>query len=138
MSALSEQVRKAIKTALAGTAATTVYHDEAAPNAVYPYIVFNRQGPGTILYALAGNNVGEDDLWLINCTSDEETDATKSPIEINEAILQDALSQLGTSLTLSGGVTRIVRKISDVPRRKETVVNKSVFTDGFLLRVFAE
>ncbi len=143
MATLAEKVRKALygKLNVAGVTtyvSTRIYNMTAPETAVYPFLTYTRQAPGAVVYGLDGSVQLEDDLWMIKALTTEDDSASYAPQELADLILEAALTAIGTTLTLSGGTTRIVRRFSDIPPMADTVSDRLVYQHGFLLRVAAQ
>lgn len=143
MSVLSEKVRIALfaKLLVAGVTnlATGGVHFEVAPEtANLPFVVFQRVAPGTVLYSLSGANQGEDDIWMIKSLADEDSVAALEPQTLNELILAACQTAVGTQLSLTGAVTRAVRRTGDIPSFTETLSDRRIYHAGFYLRIFTE
>lgn len=136
MSALSEQVRTAIYLGLSRTN-LPVYFEEADAEAVYPYLLFRRQA-SKYEYAFNVTRVCEDDLWLIKAVCDEDAAQaqSKSPTEVNEAALADAMTRFD-DLPLSTGQTLAAYPVNDLILPKEILGDRTIFSSGILFRVVA-
>lgn len=155
MSALSEKVRPALFTAMNVTDVLSLaiggVHYQVAPTQIstedgvgnetvsdieYPFVVFRRY-PADVHYALANNNVGERDEWLIKALVDEDSSADKEPPELAEDILTACETAIGTALTITGGTVSRVRRTREMPDYIEQLNDRQVWHHGFFLEVFA-
>lgn len=143
MSTLSEKIRVALFAKLNVAAvvgagkATAVYHAKAPETALFPYLIFRRQAPGTVNYTFGLTLSHEDDLWLIKVLTDEDSSVTKEPEALAEEILGFAETAIGTSLTLTGSETWTVHRQADIPSFTEDQTDRSIYNHGFLLRIVA-
>jgi hypothetical protein len=144
MSAISEKVRTALYAKLNVSGVTSlaeggVYESQAPDTTTDAYVIFQRQAPGSVLYAFGTANaptqVLEDDLWLIKAVVDEASDTSMSPQSLAEAILRACETALGSTLTLSGNTVLWMARFADMPPYQETLGDRSIFHRGFLLRI---
>ena len=144
MSALSEQVRKAIfaKINVAGVVgsgkATAVYESKAPSDADFPYVVFNRQASELNEYTFTFAQTIESDLWQFRAYADEDSSTTKEPQQIAEEILILVTNTLGTTLTLSGNTVMWCAKLSDLPPVDQQLNDRYVYGRGMLYRIASE
>jgi hypothetical protein len=146
MSVYSERVRKALYAKLnvagvlsSGTGlATAVYHAKAPKSATFPYLVFHQQAASAVEYNFGQGIADETSFWTIQGFSDAPS-TTKSPEEIAETIAQNALTAIGTSMTLTGGGTVTwIGRVNDTPALESQQGDRYVYQRGFLLRVSVE
>lgn len=102
---------------------------------VPPFVVFNRI-PGTIDYALGNNIIGERGLWLIKAVVDKDSSATMSPAELAEAILTACDTAIGGTLTITGNVSRLARRASEMPPYVEQGTDRNYHHHGFFLGTY--
>jgi hypothetical protein len=148
MSVYSERVRKALYAKLnvsgvlaSGTGkATGVYEGKAPKTAVLPYLVFQQQAASPVLYNFGQGIADETSFWVIQGFAEETTGvATASPQAIAEQIAQNALTAIGTTLTLTGGGTAsYVSRVNDTPSIEGQQGDRYIYQRGFLLRVSVE
>ena len=147
MSVYSERVRKSlfaklnVSTVLAsGTGlATAVYNAKAPDDARLPYLIFQQQASEPVEYAMGVTQILEPTLWVIQGFADKDSSSSKSPQEVAETIAQNALTALGSSLTLTGGGTVAwIARMNDIPPIESQQGNRYVYQRGFLLRVSVE
>lgn len=143
MSAISEKVRKALygKLNVAGVTTyvgTRIYHGPAPANAVYPFVIFQRQASAEVDRTFSGAIVLEADLWQIRAVTDEGSSATLSAQELGAAIVAACETAIGTTMTLSGNSVHWCRRQVDMPEIIESVNDRAVYNTGFLLRVGAD
>lgn len=143
MSALSEKVRVALYSAMNVSNVTSlatggIHHLLAPETATMPYVVFNRQAADPVVRAFKDALIAESDLWLIKAISDENSSATKEPQQLNEEILNAVETAIGNSLTLSGGSeVWSVEREQDIPEYMEVRVDRAIYYNGFLLRIWS-
>lgn len=150
MSAISEKVRNALYTklnvsgvyTLTGTVSAGVgkiFESLAPDDTALPYVIFQRQGPGPVIYSLGTANAPtqqlENDLWLIKAVTDEDSDTTKGPQKLAEDILAACVTAIGATLTLSGNTTVWCARFADMPPYQELLNDRHIYHRGFLLRV---
>ena len=105
-------------TGLLGPPATgfsqSIYHEEAPPNAGYPFIVFHKQA-GTPTYTFKqGSSAFETDVWLIKAVDrNTSADAAEAVASRLRALLTDG------ALTISGATQMYLRRDSDIPSYQE-------------------
>jgi hypothetical protein len=139
MSAISEEVRTALYTALNVSGVTTLatggIHYKVAPQGTTgAIVVFDR------LSSLAEYTFGvtlnmENDLWIVKAYADEDSDVTKSPPSLCQDILTAVEAALPATLTLASKTNRACVREGDISLPPETVNDREVFAEGFLLRV---
>lgn len=142
MSRISERVRAALYSAMDVSGVTSlatggIHHQLAPETASMPYVVFQRQASSDVVRAFKNNLIAENDLWLVKAVSDEDSSTVKEPQQLNEDILEAVEAAIGTELTLASGGTWDVERVSDIPEYTETVNDRLIFHNGFLLRVWA-
>lgn len=143
MSALSEKVRIALYAKMNVSGVTSlatggVHHLIAPAGTGKPYVVFNRQAAADVTRAFQQNLIAENDLYLIKAVSDEDSSTTKEPQELNGDILEAVETAIGNSLTLSGGSeVWSVERVADIPEYIEIKGDRTIFYNGFLLRVWS-
>ncbi len=143
MSAISEKVRIALfsKLNVSGVinlATGGVFESLAPESASLPYVIFQRQGPGPVVYSMGASSPTqqlEDDLWLIKAVTDEDSDTAKSPQKLGEDILAACITALGTSMTLSGNTVTGYYKLQDIPPYQDPLNDRTIFHRGFLWRI---
>lgn len=141
MSAISEKVQAALFTKLNVSAVTTagatgVYESKAPSDASTPFVLFNRQAPGAVVYAFgAPTHVLEQDLWLIKAVVSEGDSTTQSPQALAEDIAQACETAVGNTLTLSGNTVVWCARFADMPGFEERQNDRYVYHRGFLLSV---
>lgn len=143
MSAISEKVRVALYTKLNVSGVTSlatggIFESIAPDNSALPYVIFQRQGPGPIVYAMGATSPTqqlEDDLWLIKAVTDEDSDTTKEPQKLGEDILAACITALGTSMTLSGNTVTGYYRFSDIPPYQDPLNDRTIYHRGFLWRI---
>lgn len=148
MSVYSERTRKALYAKLnvasvlaSGTGlATAVYNAKAIDNANLPYLIFHQQASEPIEYAMGGpTQILEPMLWVVQGFADRLSSTSRSPQEVAEKIVQDALAALGTSMTLTGGgEVAWMARVNDTPPLESQQGDRYVYQRGFLLRVSVE
>lgn len=151
MSAISEKVRVALYSklnvsgvwSLTGTVSTgvaKVFESKAPEDAALPYVIFQRQAPGEVVYsfgtaALTPTQQLETDLWLIKAVTDEDSDTTKEPQKLGEDILAACLTAIGNTLSLSGNTVVWLSRFADMPPFQEQLSDRTIYHRGFLLKV---
>lgn len=144
MSAYSERVRKALFGKLnvsgvlsSGTGqATAVYNAKAPENAAFPFLIFQEQAASPVDYSFRQGIVDETSFWVVQGFADKNSSSSKSPQEVAETIAQNALTALGTTMTLSGGGTVTwMGRMQDTPPIESQQGDRYVYQRGFLLRV---
>lgn len=147
MSAYSERVRKALYAKLnvagvlsSGTGlATAVYNAKAPTSAALPYLVFQEQAAAPVVYVMGQSIADETSFWVIQGFADKNSSSTKSPQEVAEMIAQNALTALGTTMTLTGGGTVTwMGRVQDVGPIESQQADRYVYQRGFLFRVSVE
>lgn len=143
MSALSEKIRVSLFAKLNVPSVTDlatggVYHKQAPESASLPYVIFQRAASKDIEYSFGMQGGIEDDLWMIKALSDEDSSDSKEPEALNEEILAACLAAVGNSLTITGGAVLSAYRKSDIPDYTEQLSDRSIYHNGFLLRVVAE
>lgn len=143
MSALSEKVRVALYSAMNVSNVTSlatggIHHLLAPETATMPYVIFNRQAADPVVRAFKDALIAESDVWLIKAISDENSSTTKEPQQLNEEILNAVETAIGNSLTLSGGSeVWSVEREQDIPEYMEVRVDRAIYYNGFLLRIWS-
>jgi hypothetical protein len=147
MSVFSERVRKALYGKLnvsgvlsSGTGlATAVYNAKALESASFPYLIFQQQASSPVEYAMGQGIVDETTFWVVQGFADENSSSSKSPQEVAETIAQNALTAIGTTMTLTGGGTVAwMGRVQDTPPIESQQGDRYVYQRGFLLRVSVE
>jgi hypothetical protein len=147
MSAYSERVRKALYAKLnvagvlsSGTGlATAVYNAKAPEGATLPFLIFQEQAASPVEYNFGQGIADETSFWAVQGFADKNSSATKSPQEVAETIAQNALTALGTTMTLTGGGTVTwLGRVNDITPLESQQGDRYVYQRGFLLRVSVE
>jgi hypothetical protein len=116
-----------------------IFESSAPDDTELPYVIFQRQGPGPVTYALGTGNGPtqhlENDLWLIKAVVDEDSDTTKEPQKLAEDILAACITALGTSMTLSGNTVSWYARFADMPPYQEPLNDRMIYHRGFLWRI---
>jgi hypothetical protein len=146
MSVFSERVANALfaKANVSGVLAsgtglaTAVYQDAAPTTAVLPYVVFNLQASQPLVYTFGPTQAVESDIWNFQAFADTKN-GTRSPAQVAEKIIQDVISTLGFSLTLTGGGTVTwMAPVNKLPNMRQQQGDRYVYQRGFLLGVCVE
>ena len=147
MSVYSERVRKALFAKLnvagvlsSGTGlATAVYNAKAPTGATFPYLIFHEQAASPVQYNFGQGIADETSFWVIQGFADKNSSSTKSPQEVAETIAQNALTAIGSTLTLTGGGTVTwIGRVNDISPIESQQGDRYVHQRGFLLRVSVE
>jgi hypothetical protein len=147
MSVYSERVRKALYAKLnvsgvlsSGSGlATAVYNAKAPESATFPYLIFQEQAASPVAYNFGQGIADETSFWVIQGFADKNSSSSKSPQEVAETIAQNALTAIGTTMTLTGGGTVTwIGRVNDTPPIESQQADRYVYQRGFLLRVSVE
>lgn len=142
MSAVSELVGTAIYEALdtdavTGIATGGVYQDKAPAGTKFPYVVFSRFAPGSVLYTFSSTAVHEDDEWLIKAFTEESPSGGYSPRKLGALILAACELALGSPLTRQGLTVDLAERVADIPPFQDPRDDRFVWVQGFRLRTVA-
>lgn len=135
MASIKNQLEAAVYAALNVSSVTDIatggVHSGAADESgSYPLVTFSFQGFEENLYTFGFGETQEGGLLLIKASSDEDSDVSKAPADLNDEILEACETILHGSISLSSATLDYLRKFADVPVFRETLSDRTVFTSG--------
>lgn len=130
MASPTNELYAAIYTALNVSAVTNIATggiwqgrgDETIPESA-PFVVYNAQGFNENEHTFSFGTTLEGGLLLIKSYSDENSSPAKSPIDLNDEILEACEALLHNGLSLATHSLEYLRKYSDIPTIIEPAVN---------------
>lgn len=112
-----------------------VFYGEATESTNYKALIFDKVSNQPI-WSFGLTLQAEESLWALKAFCDRDSNTAKSPLGLGEEIINAAITAVGQTLTLTGGVCLGVMRWSDLPEVRQVVSDRNVWMTGVLLRIW--